>query len=172
MAKFKAKVHADAGTVASNRLLTLTNDVGGNPVLSVAEAGGTADFYSRKELKAGEEVTVEVNKAATMNVEAGENIGEGQFVKVGEGGVALVSDSAELGYATSTAKKGEVVKVAVAQGGKPGPAGPQGPAGPKGDKGETGPQGPQGPAGPKGDKGDIGPQGPKGDKGDPGEPAV
>ena len=148
MAKFKAKVHADAGTVAPNRLLTLTNDEGGNPVLSVAEAGGTADFYSRKELKAGEDVTVEVNKAATMSVEAGENIGEGQFVKVGEGGVALVSDSAELGYATSTAKKGEVVKVAVSQVGKPGPQGPRGP------KGEPGPQGPEGPQGPKGDPGE------------------
>lgn len=145
MAKFKAKVHADAGTVAPNRLLTLTNDEEGNPVLSVTEAGGTADFYSRKELKAGEDVNVEVNKAATMNVEAGEDIDEGQFVKVGEGGVALVSDSAELGYATSTAKKGEVVKVAVSQVGKQGPAGPRGP---------QGPQGPEGPQGPKGDPGE------------------
>src|SRR5699024_12437991 len=153
MAKFKAKVHADAGTGASNRPLSLTNDGGANPVLSGAEAGGTADFYSRKELKAGEEVIVEVNKAATMSVEAGENIDEGQFVKVGEGGVALVSDSAELGYATSTAKKGEVVKVAVAQGGKPGPAGPQGPAGPKGPQGTEGPQGPEAPRGPEGPQG-------------------
>lgn len=137
MATFTAKVFEE---VKAHRLLSLTNDDGGNATLSITAAGGTPDFYSTKDLKANEFVRVNVTGKAVWRVEAGGELKEGSTVEVGEGGTVVSSGGDGIGFVTNNAKAGQVVELVLSSkgGGAQGPRGPQGPKGDKGAKGDPG----------------------------------
>ena len=137
MNSFLALVTED---VKANRLLSL---VGGNgvPRIAITPAGGEPDYRSTIDLKANEEITVSLENNPIWGIEAGEDIGAGAYVEVGEKGKIVASDGEGIGYITEGVKNGEVASfVRKASGG----------------------------AGKKGDKGDPGTPGKDGDKGDPG----
>ncbi len=159
MAKFNAKV---TEPVKANRLLTFSNDEDGNAQLSVAEEGGSPDFFSVRELDKDEDVTVNVKGDTYWYIEAGEDLASGQLVEIGEGGTVVPSESG-VGYVVNAVKSGNLAQLIRTSG-----AGSVGEQGPRGERGEKGPTGDKGP---DGDQGPVGEKGPTGDKGPDGDPA-
>ena len=146
MNSFLALVTED---VKANRLLSL---IGGNgvPRIAITPAGGEPDYRSTIDLKANEEITVSLENNPIWGIEAGEDIGAGAYVEVGEKGKIVASDGEGIGYITEGVKNGEVasfVRKASGGAGKKGPKGDPGPAGPAGPKGATGAAGKDGATG-------------------------
>lgn len=154
MAKFNAKV---TESVKANRLLSLSNDENGRAQISVAEAGGTPDFFSVRDMERDEDVTVNIKGDKVWYIETGEDLASGQKVEIGEGGTVVPSESG-IGYVVNAVKSGSLAQLIRTSG-----AGEQGPKGERGEKGPTGDKGPDGDQGPEGEKGPTGDKGPDGD---------
>lgn len=143
MAKLRVVV---VGDIPAHRLVTLTKTGDGQPAITLAESGGTPDFYSLKPLSDGDVVAVSIENRTAFRVEAAEDISAGDQLAVVDGGRVAPTVGDGIGYASIAVKKGGITTVILtkAAAGVPGPQGPQGPQGPEGPRGPEGPQGPPG----------------------------
>lgn len=140
MTTFKAIVTEE---VKADRLLSLTGG-NGTPKLAITEVGGTPDFHSTGEITADTKVKVTLKNNSVWLVEAGEDLGAGVFVEVGEEGVLVASEDEGIGYVAEAVEEGGLAKYIRKASGGAGPQGPRGPKGDKGDKGATGAKGTDG----------------------------